>query len=419
MNKIFGKLIERRLTPLQMKEYGHKKLLDSHENIFTYLNEDGTRTVYIFSAPLEREKLCVMQGENEYRSKGDYTEIILPYDFNQEHGIRIGENIEFLPIGNKNYKAELRENINVFGQRKECVVYKDFGEENVVLNCYMTSFGVNSEIVIPQYTGTNIFTFEVRQPKEWFALTDSPDFIVFRDDADLKSMMYTSLVVDANNNWGYQNQIKLFWREAGVCEVSFVIDEEFLKNPNTKYPITINQSINMYKHKQPDTSVYSNVPETARHYLSPYMLLGKDTVKGEGWALIRFELLDNVNIKADEIISAEYNFANLFNSDRDVMVDAYAITNDWCSVNVKWESKPKYNDLKVNSIKVKEKGSYKIDITKLLKDIIKNKGEYEPIYSVRNSFLIKSDTRNSNLLLSAGDSGIFSPYLKIMLKREE
>lgn len=96
--------------------------------------------------------------------------------------------------------------------------------------------------------------------------------------------------------------------ETNTYTVEYTVDQEFLLDESTEYPITLNQSVHLYKSKQPDTSAYENTGDEAGHYLSPYMLLGDSTIKGEGWTYIRYETLNSLNIEAEKVVSAKYVF---------------------------------------------------------------------------------------------------------------
>lgn len=47
--------------------------------------------------------------------------------------------------------------------------------------------------------------------------------------------------------------------------------------------------------------------------------------------------------------------------------------------------------------------------------MIKNKGKENATYSIQNSFMIRSDTEGSSVILSTGDNGVFYPVLEIVL----
>lgn len=388
------------------------------EFISTYLNENGTKTIYISTAPMEQEEVFMRQEGNEYFRKGDFIEVRMPERLGGDSKIKIGQGMYISTEENKVCKAKAEDKCNIFGQKKACIVYEDSLGKQIDLNCYPTSFGINTEIVIPAYTGRNVFQIkaEQRPAENLYVIADSPDYTVLRTDQEVKYIVYTPLAVDAENKWCYRNRIEMAENKSnGTYTVSYVINEAFLKDPGTKYPVTLNQSIYAYVPKQSDTAMYSGTGDTGTHHLSPYMLLGDRTSKGEGWGFVRYEALYDFDIPAEKILSAEYFFHNLFDSGKELKLGVFAIVNDWCSVNTRWRTKPGYDKVPVKTARVKERGVYSIDITRLFVEMMKNKRVYEPPYSLRNSFFLRSLTKESNMLLAAGDSGIFSPYLRIVV----
>ena len=252
--------------------------------------------------------------------------------------------------------------------------------------------------------------------------TGSPDYILFKtalDNGQVRAILYSPLAVDKKGRWNYENSVRLVEKDSdtGTYLVEYTISEEFLQDKETKYPVTLHQSIHNYKSKQPDTSAYSETGDEAGHYLSPYILLGDSTSKGEGWTYVRYETLNQADIPTDKILSAKYVFRNLFDLDKEVTVGAYPVTADWCSINTRWFNRPPNDDKPVGTTVVKKRGDYEIDVTALLKEMIANKGRETAKYSVQNSFLIRCDTPGGNLLLASGDNGLFSPCLEILLEK--
>lgn len=145
------------------------------------------------------------------------------------------------------------------------------------------------------------------------------------------------------------------------------------------------------------------------------MLLGDKTLKGEGWTYIRYETLNNLSIDTDKVVSAKYVFCNLFDLPKEVKIGAYAVSADWCSINTRWFNRPPFDERPLSQVTVNDKGDYSIDITPLFKEMIKNKGVKDSKYSVNNSFLIKCDTPDSNIVFSSGDNGLFSPFLEVVI----
>lgn len=232
-----------------------------------------------------------------------------------------------------------------------------------------------------------------------------------------KKGYYTPLAVDKKGKWCYSNTVRLIEKDSSTntYTVEYTIDQKFLQDKSTKYPVVLNQSIHLYKPKQPDTSAYENTGEQAGHYLSPYMLLGDKTIKGEGWTFVRYETLNSLNIPADKIVSAKYVFHNLFDLEKEAKIGAYAVTADWCSINTRWFNRPPFDEKPISEVLIKDRGDYELDITALMKEMIANKERENAKYSVQNSFLIRSDSIDSNMIFASGDNGLFSPVLEIVL----
>lgn len=411
------------LSDEQQKDRGLAGSCDDYyaENVQTYRTLNGQKAVYLYSAPIEQSGNEIVEAEEGFEANGTYFYKSFPIDLSADMPITIeGENNfinVFLP--GDSYSGQLIEEKNAFGITRTAVLYKDaFGKE-IHLYCYPTSFGVNTEIRIPEKTAQHTFKIKVQLP-DWVPDTNSPDYILFKSAMQagtVKSMIYTPLVCDANGKWCYANTVQLLEKDpdTDTYTVEYTVDSHFLSDEDTVYPVTLNQSFHLYKSKQPDTSAYENTGEVASHYLSPYILLGDSTLKGEGWTYIRYETLNDLDIDPDKIVSAKYIFRNLFDLERETKLSAYPVTADWCSINTRWYNRPPNDETPVSEVIVDKAGDYELDVTSLLTEMIRNKGKYNPEYSVQNSFLIRSDTKNSNVLISSGDNGLFSPMLEIKL----
>ena len=145
------------------------------------------------------------------------------------------------------------------------------------------------------------------------------------------------------------------------------------------------------------------------------MLLGDSTIKGEGWTFIRYETLNNLPLDPEKIVSAKYFFHNLFDLQKEAKISAYAVTADWCSINTRWFNRPPFDEKPLSEVIIQKAGDYKLDVTALMKEMITNKNRKNAIYSVQNSFLIKSETQDINIIFASGDNGLFSPLLEIVL----
>lgn len=414
-------------TPLpdsMMNKRNHKNLIAVYEgNTLCYENKDGTKTYYLYSAPVEENTSRIEQSDNRFITTGKYTDKAYPEIFSENTGITITKNnfsFTIYPYENKAFPGVLTDSQNIHGQNLQCVNYGKLFGENTDLNIFSTTFGINTELIFLKKPNENTFNIKLKLSENLVPHTLSPDYILFKDameDGAVKAIVYTPLLTDQNKNWCFDNSVILTEKdsETNTYTIEYRINQEFLNN--AVYPIKANQSVYAYIPKQPDTSAYSDTGDEVRHYLSPYMLLGDSTFKGEGYTFVRYETLDTLDIEPDKIISAKYNFCNLFEPENKTTISAYAVTEDWCSINTIWLTVPKYDKKAISSVEVKEAGLYSLNLTSFIKAILKNKNKSDALYTVNNSFFIKSETKNSSIILPSGDNGLLSPFLEIVTEQ--
>lgn len=423
------------LTKQQLMQRKHETEIFKYfaENVYAYQNIDGTQSIYIYSAPVEKSANAITlpttsslqaltSSETDFFIQGTYFSKQFPKIWSIKSGLNLpasGSSLRIFPETSGAYSGELKQQRNIFGQFKEAVCYEDTFGNNIPLYAYPTSFGVNTEIVLPKYEGINTFRVKIQTPT-LVPDTGSPDYILFKTALEkgvVNSILYTPMAVDKKGKWSYNNTVTLVDKDTvtNTYTVEYTIDQAFLENAEVTYPVTLNQSFHQYKPKQPDTSAYSKTGDEASHYLSPYMLLGDSTLKGEGWTYVRYETLNNLNIPADKIISATYTVHNLFDLPDKAVLGAYAVTADWCSINTRWFNRPPFDETPINQVVIQKRGDYTLDITSLMKEMIRNKPFKNAKYSVQNSFMIRCDTDGRNIALASGDNGLFSPVLQIVV----
>lgn len=406
-----------------MARYGHTEQIFDYltNNTVDYRNADGTQTLYVYSAPVEAAN--VLRDEDGALScPGEYFTKTLSLALSAREGISVtGPDMHAVvyPEAEGSFAGARETGVNAFGQEREAVRYADACGKGVDLICSPTTFGVNLEIVLQKKPETNRWHIRLQLP-ELVPDTGSPDYILFKtalEDGRVKAILYTPLAADSRGGWSYANSVRLIDkdRETGTYTVEYTIDEAFLADKETSYPVRLNQSVHLYTPKQPDTSAYSETGDEAGHYLSPYMLLGDSTIKGEGYTFVRYETLAGLRIDPDQVVSATYRVRNLFAPAQPVTIGAYAVTADWCSINTRWFNRPPFDEAPVGTATVSGAGDVAIDVTPLLKEMLRHPDEENAPYSVNNSFLIRCDTPGANLLFASGDNGLFSPGLEIVL----
>lgn len=392
----------------------------SGTNVQNCLHEDGTESVYVFSSHLEQPG-GLMDTQTGWLHQGAYFTKSLPAVWSSDSPIEVqgeGKWVRLYPADGTEHAGEKQTVTDAFGVQREAVVYPSALDDGADYICIPTAYGLNTEIRLSKAGESTGFSVKV-QTANLVPDTGSPDYILLKtalENGNVNTILYTPLAVDKNGSWSYGSRVQLTDKdsETGTYTVQYTPDAAFLQD--AAYPVRLNQSIYLYKSKQPDTSAYSDTGDEAGHYLSPYMLLGDSTPKGEGWTFVRFETLNALDIDPQRIVSATYTVHNLFDLPKEAVVGAYAVTADWCSINTRWFNRPPFDKTPVSQVKIQAKGDYTLDVTSLLREMLKNKPYENAAYSVQNSFFIRCDSAGDSLLLASGDNGLFSPFLEIVLK---
>lgn len=106
-----------------------------------------------------------------------------------------------------------------------------------------TSFGANTEIVIPKRTNENKYQIIIQLPN-LAPDTSSPDCIVFKtalEKGKVNSLLYTPLLIDNKGKWSYANSVKLLDKdvEDNIYTVEYSVDEKFLNDKNKKFSVIL------------------------------------------------------------------------------------------------------------------------------------------------------------------------------------
>lgn len=422
----------KRLSSNELQANGHTQMNSdySDNNITSYDNRDGTKTIYVYAAPVEKNfddetgEIKIEETDSEYVCQGSYVQITIPKTLTEQGGITVKNSdgsIELFPLDDTYHAVTPEKRINMFGQERACYKVEDYFGKGADLYCTATSFGINLEYQIRKKFDSNVFKLRVKST-DVVPNINSPDYIQLMDINDnekIHALLYTPICSDRKGVWNYDNGISLADKDAksGAYILESKLNTDYLNK--AEYPVSVSQSLYLYVSKEGDTPVYSGVDKSARHYLSQYMLFGTDSVKGEGYDYIRFPALEKADLTSDCILSAEYCFRNLFDLNNELVLQTFAVKADWCGVNTIWDSRPSADEIRVSETVVRERGDYSLDITELFREMMKNKDRPGALYSVNNGFYIKAaDGTGGQAVAASADNGLFSPYLKIVVKDE-
>lgn len=413
----------RELTSSELTALGHSGTCETYTGPYStcYRNPDGSKTVYLYAAPLERLAFTQQDSQTEASSQSTSIRMRFPDQVSSGSPIALSSPTDQAELFfSRDTTGALGEQTTLFGELRQGMAYQNALSQGISLTCFPTSFGVYTEFTLEHRPEKGSLRFKLRAPG-YRPDASSPDYIRLQKqsqqpDSDTGILLTAPLAVDQKGRWRFPASVKLVEKDTktGTYTVEYSLSEDFLTQAN--FPLTLSQSVYLGAPKQADTPLYEKTPQAAGHHLSPYLILGDQTEKGEGKTCVRFPALEYLNLDPEKILSAEYVIQNLLDAKSAATVSLYGITENWCAINSRWETLPSCDPTPAGQVKVKKKGTYSIPCTDLMKDILKGFTDEQAAHNIRNGFLITCEEPGKSLLLASGDHGLYAPCLKLTVR---
>ncbi len=293
---------------------------------------DGTKTLYIYDSPIKYEDAdgtvrFIDPAAQESRKVDDAGARAYAYE-NREGGQKTylprriqsgvlsesgGRQLEIFPTGEKNSRVK-RETSG----EDERLVYADAVEPSVDLAYTYTLSGVQEEIVLEEYTGENTFTFRLDTHGLVPSITAGYTIVLedpttgeaactlsgieLQDASYAKTLHYSDV--------SFENTYTIQPDPEGEGETPYLLtvtlDEEFLQNPDTVYPLTGNYNFSWIT-SSADTTVYQYTSYDASASALDYVGNRESSGYGDCIKMANFDANLLKRINPDNIISATYS----------------------------------------------------------------------------------------------------------------
>jgi hypothetical protein len=293
---------------------------------------------------------------NQFETTANVFKAAFAEHSNQAELVSIAENdkkLSLIPINDKNIQGIVKNNE---------ITYKGLFEQTDV-RYRIQGNAVKEDIILNNKPSNNAFTFEIKL-KGLTAVAKKDGTIVFEDAKGNPQWYFEKpYMFDANNK--YSDQVAFHLRqENGKTYVDVIADENFLQDPDTTYPVTIDPTINDWDVLR-DNFIASNYPDSI-YSSNTYMNTGYSSYFGMTRALVRFYL---PSLPSDSVISnATFNAYQTNADGQQVSIDLYRITSNWSS-SVTWNNQPSVRSTKESTTTNNTANAYwSWDITQLVKD---------------------------------------------------
>lgn len=397
-------------------------------NTFTlsYENKDGTKTMEIYSYPVaflnnshyqqidntivEVLNEDIRKAGYEYENKANDIKLYFPDSFDGDLGITAIDQENYITIKPKGQVSNgvLKRKVKtIYCNEQEAIVYQNISDY-VDLLVYPTSLGAKMQLDIKRQPKDDFIIFHISTP-DTHILTKNQEYVSFTNqDKETKAILHQPFIVDTKDDFFMVEGWSVLETAPGLYTYTLPMH---IKDTSIQYPISIDLSINLYRPKQPDSSVKSF--QEGNQYLSNLLFTGSNN-RGDMASYIRFELLNENLLHDKTILSAHYITYDLTRQNHANTIRAYPVIANWGSPSITWSTQPLSLD-RETEVYIKQ-NQYTFDVTEIVKSWYKYAEHPESApFNNRFGFVLKSDgTDQGYCVFPSADNVFFSPRLKIV-----
>lgn len=331
-----------------------------------YLNKDGTKSIYVYSSPVNYKKdnglfatidtRLKNTGEGNMRNLGYVYTVAesdcpsyFPNYLSEQKGIRLeGYNdlaVELSSPSDKKVPAVYQSYKNIIGNTATVVAYRDFDQTGSDLFCTPSTAGINLEMKLSKLADLSSCKFQLKVDDNdvQIRLDDAGYLILYHfvnGEEDILGILQPPILFQGDSllsqtvfqpvRFQYQQ------KDEHLYELKFLLDSKLADYADAA--VTAYWCAEIRREKQPDSAIYSEKPDF-NSYLLNYAVLGNSEAAGLGKMRMRFRIAEPFKLTADQIKRATYSTTILGNrlEENDAIVMC-SNEEDWCSMQSKWSN---------------------------------------------------------------------------------
>lgn len=353
---------------------GHQRITEKYAdvlNVVEYENNDGTRTVYFFTAPVKYmdedgsvqridNSLTPALLNNSWKTSANWFDLSVSNDFTK--GVTLscnGDALTAAPVLSDGQAAFTRERDALL--TKESLAFSN-ETETVTYTPTHTGYYINVSLQgglpFALDMGGDIATAEVSGNRAVFTTTEGytaaysvAAYDVNGQPADTAGLQFA---VTAVGKESYRLTVSSATTAQKVQSADLVIEATVAApaaNANTRSTTSDSTQINVYQ----DAPVYSNAPNS-NYDTAIRCLVGVDGTLGKCRSYFKFNLSSISDIPYDRVLSAHFRLRELTGYDSSFQAVAYAIKGTWTEDEITWSNRPDCFDEKLCTVNVEWAG---------------------------------------------------------------
>ena len=351
------------VSQAQIEEHGHISRLSDEEtlNTLVYLNRDGTKTKYIMDYPVKyidengnTKFVDLSLGETTTSFETTANDIVLSVSKDYTKGITLTYkdylvSLVAVPNNNRTGSGSISTApITVATRNNNVITYNDVFDTDIDVRYSPLHNGVKEDIVLETYTGINTFDFVLHTGGLGVYSENGDYYIAASEDAEMRMEIGKTIAYDAARRFSVGTLTVTPIKENQMYQLTITVDETFLADANTVYPVLIDPSITVSDTTHgagavTDSPVYSGMPTfnmgTALYnpigYLDSTYQIGRTAVKLTG--LINDSTYQNLLIS--EIQSVNFYIKDSSGTPAKA-INLYALTSNstWTENSLTWNT---------------------------------------------------------------------------------
>lgn len=281
-----------------------ERIKDQEElNTYVFLNEDGTRSLYYMAenvryrtedgrilekdlslvpAKAYADSTLIVKEEGADRIVGNLSvqstdaraasgystsandiTVFLPQSLSNGVAVQYeGHTVRLLP-----QTAETRAiTLAVPDSSTNSILYPAVFQKNITVRYTPMLSGVKEDIILSSYTGISSFTFLLETDGSFLCEKDGHFYLSDKENGEEYLLLRDIVVYDAAHRQTLGRMEAETVKEGSLYTVTVIADEDFLKDPETVYPVTVDPQITLNENAAGtaiyDAPIFKNKPDT-------------------------------------------------------------------------------------------------------------------------------------------------------------
>lgn len=389
-------------------------------NTYVFLDENGDKTVYLLDENVKyvnsdgvviEKDLSLYAGENGYEVTQSDIGLVIPYSLSDGVSMEyLDNNIVIIPNSISD---------DIIGEEfNGSVIYNGVFDENTSLIYTPLLSGVKEDILLSEYVENATYSFTVKADGMSVFNSDDNCFFAKSDDSLEKFSLGMVEVYDAVGRPG-TGTINVEPIEDGAeFLVHITADDEFLADPMTVYPVTIDPTITVSDNTHGsnsivDASIFSGYPDSNFGGFIYDRVGTPSSAYGVGRTVVKLSGLTNTsdykNMIADQITNVSFYVKEGAGSSSQY-INLYPLTNTtWTETTVTWNNIGNYNTSNNYGNNLTNNQWTAFDITNLVK------GWKNGTYSADAGFILTNSNEKSDECFCSSEhaTSSYRPYVVV------